>query len=541
MRAGAPQEIGGYRILEPLGQGGMGAVYRAIDGDGREVALKLLHPHLGADDEARERLQREVASLQRVRHPGVARVLDAEIESSDAFVVTELVDGLDLAEHVRAHGRFDPHSLADLADQLREALAVVHEAGVLHRDLTPGNVMITDSGPVLIDFGIAQGMEDSRVTSAGLVAGTPGYVAPELLSGDEPSEQSDWWGWAALIAYAANGRPPFGTGPARAVLSRTRAGDVYLAGLAPRTEVALRGALALDPQRRPSPHRVVAELDRAAAGETEVGRSELPLWEEIGGLTPRTRVLESAPADDWEPAEDRESAQDESDDWSSLEGGAEEGEWTAEPDPYYREPPRRTGTVLAVGLALVTLGATRPGAALAIATGLAVVARSVGLDVQAVRRRRARRGPRPGDTTAALLAWPWYLARAALGVLPAALVAVSAVLLAGGIGWWLIGGGRWVVAPPAPGQVPGELAGNAPWVTTALVAAVVGVGLATLWFGPMSRASRVGARWAFAGPTGRVGAVTVTLAALIAFIVLLAVLDRDVVVWWPMSGPPGVA
>src|SRR5690554_1417417 len=121
-------EVGGYRILAPLGQGGMGAVYRAVDGDGLVVALKLLHPHLGADPDARERLRREVAHLQRIRHPGIARVLEAEIDSTEAFVVTELVDGEDLAARVRRHGPLGPDRLVLLAEQLRSALEVVHAA-----------------------------------------------------------------------------------------------------------------------------------------------------------------------------------------------------------------------------------------------------------------------------------------------------------------------------------------------------------------------------------------------------------------------------
>src|SRR5690606_12013386 len=141
----------------------------------------------------------EVAHLQRVRHTGVARVLDAEIDSTDAFVVTELLDGQDLAAHVREHGPLSADDLADLAEQLRAALEVVHGAGVLHRDLTPGNVLMTSRGPVLIDFGIAQAADEARVTSTGLVAGTPGYLSPELLEGGEPSQAADWWGWAALL------------------------------------------------------------------------------------------------------------------------------------------------------------------------------------------------------------------------------------------------------------------------------------------------------------------------------------------------------
>ncbi|TKR23039.1 serine/threonine protein kinase, partial [Cellulomonas hominis] len=256
-------EIGGYTILAPLGSGGMGTVYRAVDGGGTPVALKLLHPHIGADPSSRERLRREVLALQRLRHPGVAAVLDAEADSTEAFLVTELVPGLDLAEHVRQRGPLDAAALHGLADGLRDALGAVHAAGVVHRDLKPSNVLVTPDGPVLIDFGIAQSVDETRVTSTGFVVGTPGYLAPELVDGAEPTPATDWWGWAALLAYAATGRAPFGTRPLEAVLVRTRSGDADLAGLGPVTAGALWDALAADPEDRARPDEVVAALAEA--------------------------------------------------------------------------------------------------------------------------------------------------------------------------------------------------------------------------------------------------------------------------------------
>ncbi|WP_164983991.1 serine/threonine-protein kinase, partial [Cellulomonas endophytica] len=236
-------EVGGYTVVAPLGAGGMGAVYRAVDGGGTAVALKLLHPHVGADPAARDRLRREVLALQRLRHPGVAAVLDAEADSTEAFLVTELVGGQDLEARVRRDGPLDAPDLALLAEGLLDALRAVHDAGVVHRDLKPSNVMVTRDGPVLIDFGIAQSADDTRLTSTGLVVGTPGYLAPELADGGEPSVASDLWGWAAVVAFAATGRPPFGRGSAVAVLDRTRAGAAELPGVGPRTAAALRAAL----------------------------------------------------------------------------------------------------------------------------------------------------------------------------------------------------------------------------------------------------------------------------------------------------------
>jgi len=259
-------EIGGYTVVAPLGSGGMGTVYRAVDGGGNPVALKLLHPHVGSDAVVRSRLMREVAALQRLRHPAVAAVLDAEADSTEAFLVTELVAGDTLTEHVRERGTLDADDLLTLAEGLRSALAAVHAAGVVHRDLKPSNVLLTDDGPVLIDFGLAQGVDDdANLTTAGFVLGTPGYLAPELLDGGEPGPVTDLWGWAALLAFAATGRDPFGTRPVEAVLARARAGEVDLDGVGPLTRAAIEGALRPDPGERTDPEDVVAALRTVAA------------------------------------------------------------------------------------------------------------------------------------------------------------------------------------------------------------------------------------------------------------------------------------
>jgi len=262
-------EIGGYRILSPLGSGAMGVVYRAVDGGGHPVAFKLMHPNFAPDAEMRARLGREVAALQKVDHPAVAHVLDAEADSSEMFIVTQLVNGPTLESEIADGGPLDETDLHELAAQLHEALAAVHDAGVIHRDLKPSNVLVSEEGPVLIDFGIAHGMEDARMTSPGFVMGTPGYLAPELVDRHDPSPATDWWGWAALLVYAATGRAPFGVRPLEAVLARARSGDPDTEGLGPRTTEALRGALAADPADRLAPADVVEAL-RVAAVEGDV-------------------------------------------------------------------------------------------------------------------------------------------------------------------------------------------------------------------------------------------------------------------------------
>lgn len=578
-------EIGGYRVLGPLGRGGMGSVYRAVDADGVAVAMKVLHPHLAADDANRERLRREVANLQRLRHPAVARVLDAEIDADDAFVVTELVDGTDLAARVRDAGPLDPAALADLAERLREALEVVHGAGVLHRDLSPGNVMLSPRGPVLIDFGIAQTVEDARVTATGMVTGTPGYLSPEMVRGAEPSSAADWWGWAAVLAFAATGRAPFGTRPLAAVLARVESGEADLAGLDPRTRAALRSALAVDPGARAEPAALVAELRRAAGGDTAVagdtqllpgGRATQVV--PVGGTAvlpgraadteadpDRTAVLDvsgpgnaddgtvvlparGAQGDGYGPDGDgsdgygsdgygEEHPDDGYDGDAGYDDGTDDGE-----EPLTEEPPpvrRRPVSVLALAIVLVALAATRPVTALLVGLVGAALCRTVGVGVQALYRRRARRGARRGDAARSALAAPWYLLLGVLGVLPAAVVAASTVVVVGGVTWWLVGSGRFVLAAPAPGEPAGELVGNAAWVTPALLAAAAALGLVVLWFGPLMRTTRTGARWVLRTVApGRVGATVLVLLALAAAVLVVQTSVGAETVWWPLPGPP---
>src|SRR5690606_4667440 len=179
--------------------------------------------------------------------------LDLETDSEEAFIVTELVDGPDLVRWVERDGPRRGVELADLADRLRSALAAVHAAGVVHRDVTPGNVLVAERGPVLIDFGIALADDDARITRAGYVVGTPAYVAPELLEGALPSPATDWWGWAAVLAFVATGRAPFGDGAVDDVLERVRTQPPDLAGLDPVTAAALGAALDRRPEHRPGP------------------------------------------------------------------------------------------------------------------------------------------------------------------------------------------------------------------------------------------------------------------------------------------------
>ncbi|BDZ42640.1 hypothetical protein GCM10025865_19390 [Paraoerskovia sediminicola] len=415
-------EIDGYTIVSRLGSGAMGTVYRATDGGGQEVALKLLHSHVDADTSAlgRERLRREAVALQKLDHPAVAAILDVELEGADAFIVTQIAEGISLEDEIAERGPLDADDLLALAEQLAEALEAVHAAGVVHRDMKPSNVLVTDDGPVLIDFGIAHGLEDARMTSTGLVMGTPGYLDPQLLSGAEPGTATDWWGWAAMLAYAATGRPPFGVRPLDAVLARARSGDADLAGLGARTHGALAAALNPEPRRRLGPAQVVRALRTAAtegdpavedggisrgqvaaaAGAFAAGAAVTQVVASDGGTRPMVVGPPSDGAGDGtyaDPAAYSEGGDRAAYGQPEAAAGDPAGEGASQWQGYERpRPARRPWAVLGIGVALVAFAGSAPGVAFALLAVLVILARWVGLMTNSLHARREARGSRRG-------------------------------------------------------------------------------------------------------------------------------------------------
>ena len=257
-----PEEtrIGGYRLIARIGEGGMGVVHLAQAPDGSRVALKVLRPHIVGDDEARERLAREVNSLRRITSPRIAEVIDADPHGPTPYVATRYVPGLSLHEHVREEGPIAGVDLLHFAHALAEALIAVHGVGVLHRDIKPSNVLMEGRTPVLIDFGLARLADDPRLTHTGWLLGTPGYLAPEILYGDEATPASDVHAWAATVVYAATGSPPYGKGPAMAIMDRVRRGDHDLSAVPEQLVGLLRSCLAPEPLERPGTHEIRAWL-----------------------------------------------------------------------------------------------------------------------------------------------------------------------------------------------------------------------------------------------------------------------------------------
>jgi serine/threonine protein kinase len=263
-----------YHLLEQIGDGGAAVVYRAMDGAGRTVAVKAPRPGFAADSRTRRRLGGEAMAMMRVNSPYVARLLDARLGEDHPFIVTEYVPGVNLRQLVETYGPLTGSALTVFAGRLAEALAAVHRAGIAHRDLKPSNVMVLGGAPILIDFGIANETGTTQPTRRGSLTGTPGYLAPELIeemsTDTGPGEQriteaADVFCWAATVAFAATGRPPFGSGSLHGVCFRILRGAADLEGVPESLETILRLGLRRDPAVRPPAAWLAARLERPVA------------------------------------------------------------------------------------------------------------------------------------------------------------------------------------------------------------------------------------------------------------------------------------
>lgn len=274
--AGRLGRVGPYALLERLGRGGMGEVYLAANRRGEHVALKMLRDPIENDPEARLRLEREVRALRRVESPYVARVLDADLSGNRPYLVMEYIEGETLLDVVRRGGPLPEAELIPVAQGLATALAIIHAGGVVHRDVKPANVLISEDGPVLIDFGIAQVHDATRMTMTGTFLGTPGYSAPELFADETVGEPADVHAWAATVAFAATGRPTFGRGTAESQMYAILNGKADLAGVPAALLPLVRAALHRDPARRPTAALLADRLTRLARATIEAPSRTAP-------------------------------------------------------------------------------------------------------------------------------------------------------------------------------------------------------------------------------------------------------------------------
>ncbi|MEU9318678.1 protein kinase [Streptomyces sp. NPDC048295] len=261
---GDPAETGPYRIEAVLGAGGMGRVYLARTPAGSAVAVKLVHREYASDRGFRKRFEQEVAAARRVQGLYTVPVVDADLQADEPWLATAYVPGPALHDAVAEHGPLSATAVLALTAQVAEALQSIHAAGVIHRDLKPSNIILTSDGPKVIDFGIARATDVTSVTSTGMLAGTPGYMAPEYIRGQTVTEAGDVFALGAIATFAATARPAFG-GTGHSVLYRILEQDPDLDGCPEPVRAIAARCLEKDPQRRPTLDEVIRHCRSASA------------------------------------------------------------------------------------------------------------------------------------------------------------------------------------------------------------------------------------------------------------------------------------
>ncbi|MEV7688894.1 protein kinase domain-containing protein [Streptomyces bungoensis] len=247
---GDPSQVGPYRIIGRLGAGGMGTVHAGLAADGLRVAVKVIHPAQAQDPEFRARFRREVQLSARVQGPCLVPLLAADPEAPAPWLATEYAPGPTLSQYLAQYGPLTGGTLYAFATGTAQALAAIHEAGVVHRDVKPQNVILTPAGPRVLDFGIAHAADGTSVTRTGVLTGTPGWISPEYYRDGTAGPEGDMFAWGALVAHAATGRLPFGAGAPDAVAFRVMSGEPDLSGTSPELREVVETALAKAPADR---------------------------------------------------------------------------------------------------------------------------------------------------------------------------------------------------------------------------------------------------------------------------------------------------
>ncbi|MFJ4538241.1 protein kinase [Streptomyces tibetensis] len=274
-----PKSVGGYRLLDRLGAGGMGVVYRARARSGRDVAIKVVHAQYAADGVFRARFRQEIAAVRKVSGAFTAPVLDADPEAARPWMATQYVPGPSLAGRIRDRGALPDAALRGLALGLVEALRDIHRAGVVHRDLKPANVLLAEDGPRVIDFGISRAAENHQtLTETGQMIGTPPFMSPEqLVDARAVGPASDVFSLGALLVYAVTGRGPFDADSPYLTAYRVVHDEPVLEGVGGPLRGLLERCLAKEPADRPGLDELARELAAVLPEPADGDPATLPL------------------------------------------------------------------------------------------------------------------------------------------------------------------------------------------------------------------------------------------------------------------------
>ncbi|MEV2209836.1 serine/threonine-protein kinase, partial [Streptomyces sp. NPDC047970] len=272
-----PEQAGQYRLEECLGHGGMGVVHLASSASGLRLAVKVVHAEHAADPEFRARFRQEVAAARRVSGAFTAPVVDADPDAPRPWMATLFIEGPTLAEEVKGHGPLDSARLRRVGAGLAEALRDIHRAGVVHRDLKPGNVLLAQDGPKVIDFGISRPRDSELRTETGKLIGTPPFMAPEQFQRPrEVGPAADVFALGAVLVHAATGRGPFDSDSPYIVAYQVVHDDPDLTGVPGDLVPLLRRCLAKDPAGRPSPYEVMVALRAASPSAAHDTQAHIP-------------------------------------------------------------------------------------------------------------------------------------------------------------------------------------------------------------------------------------------------------------------------
>ena len=280
-----PLSVGPYGLLGRLGGGGMGQVFLGRSRGGRLVAVKVIRPELAGEPGFRARFAREVAAARNVGGLFTALVIDDDAQGPVPWLATAYVAGPSLAEAVDEHGPLPVASVLTLAAGLAEGLEGIHAAGLVHRDLKPSNVLLAHDGPRVIDFGISRAAEATMLTQSGTVMGSPGFMSPEQAAGGTVGPPSDVFSLGAVLAFAATGEGPFGTGSTEALLFRIVHNEPDITRLPGQIRPLIERCMAKDPALRPTSSDLLAEL---GAGQLAADWLPVPLAEAVSRYEPVT-------------------------------------------------------------------------------------------------------------------------------------------------------------------------------------------------------------------------------------------------------------